>query len=67
MHTLWYCTSFWELVTLEARWWLVLVRTWGVGFSLVAALTQVLGLLKLAASILYKALTVLYSLWYDAL
>ena len=50
MHTLLDCTGFWELVTLEARYWLTLLRMLGVGFGLVAASTQVLGLIELAAT-----------------
>ena len=50
MHTLRYCAGFWELAPLEARCWLTLLQTRGVGYGLVGALTRILGLLELAAS-----------------
>ena len=39
----------------------------GVGFCLVAALTQVLGLLELAASSLYKKLPIPRGPWHEVL
>ena len=50
MHTLQVCAGLWELVLLEARYWLTLLRTLGAGYRLVYALTQTLGLLELATS-----------------
>ena len=67
MHTLQYCAVFWELVTPEARYCLTLLRTWWVGFGLVAASTQVLGLLELAAPSLYEELPVLHGPYHDVL
>ena len=58
MHTLQDCAGFWELASPDARCWLSLLRTWGVGYGLVGALTQVLRLLDLAATSLYEPLTV---------
>ena len=57
MHTLWDCTGFWELVATEAQCWLALLKTLGMGFGLVVASTQVLGLLELAAFSFYEKLT----------
>ena len=58
MHTLQDCAGFQELATPEARCWLALLRTWGVGFGLLAALTRVLGLLELVALSLYEELLI---------
>ena len=58
MHTLQDCAGFWELASLDARCWLSLLRTWGIGYGLVGALTRVLGLLELAATSLYEPLMV---------
>ena len=59
MHTLWDCTSLWELVNPHARYWLALLKIQGVGFSLVSALTQVFGLLEHVESSLHEKLPVL--------
>ena len=67
MHTLQDCIGFWELATPDARCWLALLRTRGVGFGLVAASTQVLGLLELAASYLYEEVPIPHGPWHEAL
>ena len=50
VHTLQHCVGFWELAPLEARCWLTLLRTRGIGYGLVGASTWILGLFELAAS-----------------
>ena len=67
MHTLQDCAGFQELATPEARCWLALLRTQGVGFGLVAASTQVLRLLELAASSLYEELPIPHGPWHEVL
>ena len=67
MHTIQNCMSFWELVTPEAGCWLALLRKLGVGFGLVGASTQVLGLLEFTASSLYKELPVPCGPWHEVL
>ena len=67
MHTLQDCAGFMELATPEARCWLALLRTRGVGFGVVAASTRVLGLLELAASSLYEQLPIPRGPWHAVL
>ena len=50
MHTLRDCMGFWELAPLEARYWLALLWTRGIGYGLVGSSTWILGLVELAAS-----------------
>ena len=67
MHTLRDCPGFWELATPDARGWLSLLRTWGVGYGLVGASTRILGLLELAAPSLYEDLTIPHGPWHEVL
>ena len=58
MHTLWDCAGFWELAIADDRYWISLLKTRGIGYGLVGASTQVLGLLELAAPSLYEPVMV---------